>query len=43
MAKTDSSPLVEAAAEYDSELATYARLGDLFLKTPLSSVKLPSE
>lgn len=39
MAKTDSSPLVEAAAEFDSELANYARLGDLFLKTPLSSVK----
>jgi len=39
MAKTDSSPLVEAAADFDSELATYARLGDLFIKTPLSSVK----
>ncbi len=39
MVKIDSSPLVEAAAEFDTELATYARLGDLFLKTPLSSVK----
>jgi hypothetical protein len=39
MAKQDESPLVEAAAEFDQELANYARLGDLFLKTPLSSVK----
>lgn len=39
MSKTDSSPLALAAAEFDLELATYARLGDLFLKTPLSSVK----
>ncbi len=39
MAKTDPSPLVEAAAEFDEALATYGRLGDLFLKTPLSSVK----
>lgn len=39
MAKQDLSSLVEAAAAFDQELATYARLGDLFLKTPLSSVK----
>ena len=39
MAKQDPSPLVEAAASFDEELATYARLGELFLKTPLSSVK----
>jgi hypothetical protein len=38
MAK-DSSPLADAAAEFDRELATYARLGKLFLETPLSSVK----
>src|SRR5512139_3250265 len=38
MAK-DSSPLPEAAAEFDKELATYARLGRLFIETPLSSVK----
>jgi hypothetical protein len=31
--------LAEAAAGFDEELATYARLGDLFLKTPLASVK----
>lgn len=39
MGKVDSSPLVDAAAAFDAELATYARLGELFLKTPLSSVK----
>jgi hypothetical protein len=39
MAKQDESPLVEAAAKFDEELATYSRLGELFLKTPLSSVK----
>jgi DNA anti-recombination protein RmuC len=38
MAK-DTSPLSEAAAEFDKELAAYARLGKLFLETPLSSVK----
>ena len=38
MAK-DSSPLSEAAAEFDKELAAYARLGKLFIETPLSSVK----
>lgn len=38
MAK-DSSPLADAAAEFDKELAIYARLGRLFIETPLSSVK----
>jgi hypothetical protein len=38
MAKPDTA-LAEAAAGFDEELATYARLGDLFLKTSLSSVK----
>jgi hypothetical protein len=38
MAKPDPA-LSEAAAGFDEELATYSRLGDLFLKTPLSSVK----
>jgi hypothetical protein len=39
MAKPDPSALIAAAIEFDEQLATYARLGDLFLKTPLSSVK----
>ncbi|MDX2086626.1 MAG: hypothetical protein SFX73_02195 [Kofleriaceae bacterium] len=39
MAKPDRSPLVDAAAEFDEQLASYARLGELFLKTPLGSVK----
>jgi chromosome segregation ATPase len=39
MAKQDRSPLVDAAAEFDEQLASYARLGELFLKTPLGSVK----
>lgn len=38
MAKPDPA-LAEAAAVFDQELASYSRLGDLFLKTPLSSVK----
>jgi predicted nucleic acid-binding Zn-ribbon protein len=38
MTKSDSA-LVEAAAQFASELESYGRLGDLFLKTPLSSVK----
>jgi len=38
MAKHDAA-LAEAAAEFDEALATYSRLGELFLKTPLSSVK----
>src|SRR5690606_3491264 len=36
--KSDS-PLVNAAAAFDAELATYARLGELFLKTPLNTLK----
>lgn len=31
--------LVDAVAGFESELAAYARLGELFLKTPLASVK----
>jgi hypothetical protein len=38
MAKTESE-LAEAASAFEEELAAYARLGELFLKTPLSSVK----
>ena len=38
MAKQDNA-LADAAAGFDDELAAYTRLGDLFLKTPLSSVK----
>lgn len=38
MAQHDTA-LAAAAAAFDDELASYARLGDLFLKTPLSSVK----
>ncbi len=38
MPKSDSA-LVEAAAKFASELESYSRLGDLFLKTPLTSVK----
>lgn len=39
MPKQDSSPLVDAAAAFDAELAVYARLGDLFIKTPLTTLK----
>ena len=38
MAKSDS-PLVDAAAAFDAELAIYSRLGELFLKTPLTTLK----
>jgi hypothetical protein len=38
MAKSDS-PLVIAATEFDEVLAVYARLGELFLKTPLTTLK----
>jgi hypothetical protein len=38
MAKSDS-PLVAAAAAFDEELAVYSRLGELFLKTPLNTLK----
>ncbi len=39
MTKQDTSGLVEAAAAFDTELATYTRLGKLFVSTPLGSVK----
>ncbi|HEY1555595.1 MAG TPA: hypothetical protein VGF94_12245 [Kofleriaceae bacterium] len=39
MAKPHSTPLVAAATEFDDALVTYARLGELFLKTPLDSIK----
>ena len=39
MAKSDSSPLLAAATAFDEQLAIYARLGELFMKTPLASVK----
>ena len=38
MAKSES-PLIEAATEFDEALTLYGRLGDLFLKTPLTSLK----
>jgi len=38
MANSDLA-LAEAAAEFNDALAAYARLGELFLHTPLSSVK----
>jgi len=38
MGKSDSA-LVNAAAAFDEELATYSRLGELFLKTPLNTLK----
>ena len=38
MAKLDSA-LVEAATQFAAELAIYARLGELFLKTPLNTLK----
>ena len=39
MAKPDDSALVIAAAAFSEELASYSRLGELFIKTPLGSVK----
>ena len=39
MAKHDPSVLADAAVAFDGELATYARLGKIFVETPLSSVK----
>ncbi len=39
MAKQDTSALTEAATAFETELANYTRLGELFVKTPLSSVK----
>src|SRR5262245_55158747 len=38
MAKLES-PLVEAATQFAAELAIYSRLGELFLKTPLDTLK----
>lgn len=35
----DDRALTEAATAFENELAAYARLGELFIKTPLSSVK----
>lgn len=37
--KQDDSALIDAATVFDSELATYSRLGELFIKTPLDSMK----
>ena len=39
MAKTEPSPLTDAAEAFDAALAAYARLGDLFLKAPLDTLK----
>jgi chromosome segregation ATPase len=39
MSKTGSSELIDAASEFDAQLAAFARLGEVFLKTPLGSVK----
>jgi len=39
MARSDVSALAAAATAFDEALEQYARLGELFLKTPLSSVK----
>jgi hypothetical protein len=38
MAK-DLTPLAAAAAAFDAELAVYARLGDVFLRTPMTTLK----
>jgi len=35
----ESSELVAAAAAFDAELTAYARLGELFVRTPLDGVK----
>ena len=39
MAKTEPSPLTEAAEAFDAALAAYTRLGELFLKAPLDTLK----
>lgn len=39
MAKQESSALVAAATVFADELVAYGRLGELFIKTPLESVK----
>jgi DNA repair exonuclease SbcCD ATPase subunit len=39
MAKSEPSELTEAADAFDTALAAYARLGELFLKAPLDTLK----
>ena len=39
MTKPDPSALVAAAIAFDAELATYARLGDLYLRAPTTTLK----
>ena len=39
MPKSEPTPLLAAATEFDEALALYARLGQLFIKQPLTSVK----
>jgi chromosome segregation ATPase len=39
MPKSEATPLLNAATEFDEALALYARLGQLFIKQQLSSVK----
>ena len=39
MPKSELTPLLAAATEFDEALAVYARLGQLFIKQPLGSVK----
>jgi methyl-accepting chemotaxis protein len=39
MTKQGTSPLVEATTAFDAELATYTRLGELFLRSPLDTLK----
>lgn len=39
MPEVEATPLIEAAADFDEQLATYARLGELFVNAPLSSVE----
>jgi hypothetical protein len=39
MAKHEPSALVTSTTAFDAELATYTRLGDLFLRAPLDTLK----
>jgi hypothetical protein len=39
MAKPDPSALTQAATAFDDALATYQRLGELFLRSPLETLK----
>jgi uncharacterized coiled-coil DUF342 family protein len=39
MPKSETTPLLAAATSFDEALAIYARLGQLFIKQPLGSVK----